>query len=194
MRKLGFVAVFFFSVIGLFFLFHPQSQAEEITTISYNTLKKQHPNITYTQPVRLSIPTIKVDATVESVGLDGEQMAVPDRAEDVGWYQYGSKPGEKGNAVIDGHLDDASGEPAIFWRLALIRPNDIIYTTDTEGRTLKFRVVEMREYPYSKVPVKTLFTNSQTANLVLITCSGQYDQSVHNYSDRLVVFATLIQE
>lgn len=120
-------------------------------------------------------------------------MDVPTKSEDVGWYEDGFRPGEKGNAVIDGHLDDAEGEPAVFWKLGLLRPNDDVYVEDADGRKFRFRVTDIREYPYSEVPMKTLFTKSLTSNLILITCAGEYDTAGANYTNRLIVTATLVE-
>src|SRR5438309_658887 len=68
-------------------------------------------------PVRLVIPAIQVDASVEQVGRtpDGA-MDVPKESNDVGWYKLGFRPGEQGNAVMAGHLDTAT-DRAVFWDL-----------------------------------------------------------------------------
>src|SRR5215467_9873272 len=62
-------------------------------------------------PSRLLIPAINLNAAVEEVGIlsDGNfagDMATPSRNpwEHVGWYDAGPRPGERGSAVIDGHL------------------------------------------------------------------------------------------
>src|SRR5260221_1494026 len=53
-------------------------------------------------PVEMRIPKLHMDAQIESVGLDSHQrMDVPKKVNDVAWYNLGSKPGEKGSAVID---------------------------------------------------------------------------------------------
>src|SRR5438034_1456353 len=54
-----------------------------------------------TPPVRLLVPAIGVDAAVEAVGVDGQGgMGTPARAEDVAWFQPGSRPGDVGDAVM----------------------------------------------------------------------------------------------
>lgn len=42
-------------------------------------------------------------------------MDIPKRDENVAWYQIGYYPGSKGNAVIAGHYDTATGSPAVFY-------------------------------------------------------------------------------
>ncbi len=57
-------------------------------------------------PKILSIPKLEVNAEIETVGLDNKgAMDVPKNAMNVAWYNLGPKPGEKGNAVMAGHLD-----------------------------------------------------------------------------------------
>src|SRR5437868_6418329 len=76
-------------------------------------------------PKRLIITKIGVNAPVELVGLDKQgRMDVPKDANDAGWYDLGVKPGQKGNAVMDGHLDKVNGAPAIFWNLKKLAPGD----------------------------------------------------------------------
>jgi sortase (surface protein transpeptidase) len=65
-------------------------------------------------PAKLQIPAIKLNATVEQVGIQGDgEMEAPESFETVGWLGSGSKPGASGNAVIAGHLDHYTG-PAVF--------------------------------------------------------------------------------
>ncbi|MBE3560989.1 MAG: class F sortase [Ktedonobacteraceae bacterium] len=57
-------------------------------------------------PLRLTIKSIGVDASVEPVGiLANGDMATPEKDpwNNVGWYSVGPYPGEKGSAVIAGH-------------------------------------------------------------------------------------------
>src|SRR6266699_5323277 len=78
-------------------------------------------------PVRLVIPAIAINASVESVGIQSDSdLATPAQHpwEDVGWYNLGPHPSERGSAVIDGHLDRPGGYPAVFWRLRDIQVGD----------------------------------------------------------------------
>src|SRR5947209_11124825 len=76
-------------------------------------------------PVRLRIPAIEVDAEVEQVGLTpDEAMDVPRDPHHVAWYNLGPRPGEWGNAVIDGHVDYHGIGPVVFWRLHELQAGD----------------------------------------------------------------------
>lgn len=60
------------------------------------------------EPVRLVIAAIGINAPVEPVGVQANgDLATPtqNRWEDVGWYAAGPRPGERGSAVMDGHVD-----------------------------------------------------------------------------------------
>src|SRR5579872_1555340 len=84
-------------------------------------------------PVHLSVLSIGINAPVEQVGtLANGDMATPTRNRwiDAGWYSDGPHPGEKGSAVIDGHLDRPGGSPAVFWYLRNIHVGDAVYVTE----------------------------------------------------------------
>ena len=61
-------------------------------------------------PLRLLIPKIKVNATIQHVSITKKgAMAVPTNYTDVGWYRLCTIPGHTGSAVIDGHVDNGFG-------------------------------------------------------------------------------------
>ncbi len=140
-------------------------------------------------PVRLQIPKIKVDATIVYLGLTtAGDMAVPPNAEDVGWYKYGPLPGNKGSAVIDGHVVGSRGQSAVFIDLKKLQKGDSLLVIDDQGRTASFVVRETRPYGQNQYPGE-VFNASDGAHLNLITCSGDWDTTQHRYLERLVVFA-----
>jgi sortase (surface protein transpeptidase) len=142
-------------------------------------------------PVRLRIPALGIDAHTESVGLSGANMAVPASAWDVAWFKLGPRPGLAGNAVIDGHLDTATG-PAIFLRLEALAPGDLLYVRDSYGVERAFKVTALASYVDSKAPLALIFGPSSVPHLNLITCAGTWQMDQKNYSQRLVVYTTLV--
>ena len=145
-------------------------------------------------PARLLIPKIGVDAFVESLGvLANGDMATPMQKpwEDVGWYNLGSHPGERGSAVIDGHLDRPGGYPAVFWRLRQLQASDVIILRDTDGKELHFHVVRVAEYAPQDAPIQDIFGNRSGSYLNLITCAGDWIPNEHQTSLRLVVYTSL---
>jgi sortase (surface protein transpeptidase) len=142
-------------------------------------------------PVRLRIPALGIDAKTEAVGYSGSQMAVPSSAWDTAWFKFGPRPGMPGNAVIDGHLDTATG-PAIFLHLGALHDGDLLFVTDSSGVEREFRVTALASYPWNNAPLKSIFGSNAEAHLNLITCAGTWYSQEQNYDQRLVVYSTLI--
>lgn len=144
------------------------------------------------EPQTLVIPKLNITAAVESVGEDSSgKMAVPEKVEDVGWYNLGYKPGEKGSAVMAGHLDDVTGAPAVFYYLGQLQAGDEVIVTDKNGKTYTFEVTDVQSYAFDSVPLQQVFASNDKPRLNLITCTGIWNQGSRNYSNRLVVYTEL---
>ncbi|TDB79425.1 class F sortase [Micromonospora sp. KC721] len=143
------------------------------------------------QPTRVRIPRIGVDASTTPLGLDkNQQIAVPP-AKLAGWYKLGPSPGEPGTAVLVGHLDARSTGPAVFFRLGALKPGDTIDVLRQDGTTARFIVDGVARYPKKSVPADLVYQHNGTPQLRLITCGGDYDKKAKSYKDNTVVFATL---
>lgn len=137
---------------------------------------------------RLVIPRIGVDAIIQSVGRDSHgAMASPSSLDVVGWYRQGPSPGSVGDAVIAGHFG-LPAQPAVFRNLHLLRPGDAVHVIWPDGRTAEFRVETADVVDASAHPAG-LFARSGPARLSLITCTGDWDQALASYTDRLIVTA-----
>jgi len=146
------------------------------------------------RPVRLQIPSLKIDAVIEAVGSDQNgAMGIPKQADNVAWYAPGYLPGEWGNAVIAGHLDLANGAPAIFWSLGQLVVGDSIIVTAADGTQYHFAVTGQATYPYDQAPIEEIFGFSLQSQLNLITCKGQWNRGTRNYTKRLVVYSALVE-
>lgn len=153
------------------------------------------PSPTPAPPIQLEIPKINVIAQIKPVGLDpGGKMGVPENANEVGWYNLGAKPGEKGNAVLDGHLDTVTGAPAIFYDLTKLEMGDFVYLTDESGKKYTYVVKNKASYLYNQFPIDEIFGFSDNQNLNLITCEGYFDNRSQNYSHRTVVYTEIVQD
>lgn len=146
------------------------------------------------RPARVRIPKLGVDAAIEVVGQDEQgRMDVPDAVENVAWYSPGVAPGQMGNAVFSGHLDDYKQDPAVFWRLNDLEPGDIVTVVDVDGIERQFVVTGKEVYPYDQAPLARIFGASISADLNLITCNGIWNENAWNYDKRLVVYTTLLE-
>lgn len=146
-------------------------------------------------PLRLKIPRIGVDATVQPVGQDADgSMGSPSGPWSVGWWDQGYRPGEDGSAVIDGHVDYHNVGPAVFWRLRDLQPGDHIQVTMPGPRVLTFVIERTEVYAADDNSVLgTIFAPSDVPRLNLITCTGIFDPTHRNYDRRLVVFSRLLR-
>jgi len=136
-------------------------------------------------PDRLRMPTIGVDAHVEVVGTAASgTMDVPRDARDLGWYSPGVRPGQPGDAVIDGH-PDWYGSPAVFADLGRLKVGDPVIVVYPDGTAVTFRVVRLASYPFDQA-VPGLFSREGPARLTLVTGSGAWDGRA---DQRLVVDA-----
>jgi len=143
-------------------------------------------------PVRLVIPSIGVNAKVEQVGKKADgSMGTPSTFGDVAWYAPGSEPGEAGNAVIDGHVNNALTTAGVFQHLSQIALGDSITVLNASGTPLTYIVSNIQEYPVDSAPAASIFATTGPSQLVLITCDGEWVPSAKSYSTRLVVFASL---
>lgn len=145
-------------------------------------------------PVHLSVPSIGINAPVEQVAtLANGDMATPAQNPWVatGWYSDGPHPGEKGSAVIDGHLDRPGGYPAVFWYLRNVHVGDAVYVTEKSGKQLRFHVTHIAYFTPQNAPLQDIFGNNSGTYLNLITCAGDWIPDQHQTTLRLVVYTTL---
>jgi len=148
-------------------------------------------------PMRLAIPVIGVDAAVESVGLTSEGlMDVPQNFDEVAWYQLGPRPGEPGNAVIDGHVDSAIQGTAVFWKLRTLVPGDVIIVTGDNGTTHRFVVTGIERYDDANAPLARIYGPADGAHLNLVTCdqTSSFDRHIGSYLGSYVIYTDAAAE
>ncbi|MEU4678441.1 class F sortase [Micromonospora sp. NPDC023737] len=146
------------------------------------------------QPTRIKIPRIGVDAPTTPLGLDkNQQIAVPplNQPKTAGWYKLGPSPGEVGTAVVVGHVDSRATGRAVFFRLGELKPKDTIEVLRADGKKARFIVDGVARYPKKQLPLKLVYGHTGKAQLRVITCGGDYDKAARSYKDNIVVFATL---
>jgi len=140
-------------------------------------------------PIRVAIPAIGVDSGLMRLGLkrDGS-LQVPPNAFPAGWFTGAPTPGEKGPAVIAGHVR-WSGQAGVFARLARLKPGDRIVVTRQDRSAAVFRVNRVKQYPKSRFPSSAVYGDLDHAGLRLITCGGLRSDK---YEANVVVFADLV--
>lgn len=140
-------------------------------------------------PIFLTIPKINIQANIQDLGINSNgEMDVPDNTIDVGWFKFGSRPGEKGSAVIAGHFNGENGK-GVFTNLNKLKEGDKLYIKDNNG--ISFVFVVRKSHIYDPGYVEEVFNSNDSSHLNLITCDGVWDENKKSYSKRLVVFADL---
>ena len=144
-------------------------------------------------PVRITIPTASTSVSVIKVGVTTTgHLDTPHNFVQAGWYKLGTLPGNPGNAVIDGHVDNGGSIPGVFKHLKNVAIGDSVYITQASGKILHFIVTATNVYPYTAFPSESVFAPSKDSLLNIITCDGKWLPKQDTYSDRLVVTAALV--
>jgi sortase (surface protein transpeptidase) len=143
-------------------------------------------------PVRIRIPAIGVSARVVPLRLDPDgTMQTPSDFSATGWYEPGREPGERGPAVIAGHVDSKSG-PAAFYKLRQLRRGDLIRIVRADRTAVRFRVEGLERWPKSDFPTRKVFGRTKVSALRLVTCSGNFNPSSGHYVDNTIVYAVRV--
>jgi LPXTG-site transpeptidase (sortase) family protein len=144
-------------------------------------------------PVRLKIPKININVSLEQVGLTSQgAVDVPKGKLNAAWFNVWPRPGEIGSAIIVGHYGIfKNGIAAVFNNLSKLKPGDKIYVEDKEGKDITFVVRKFQTYASSDNAVDVFSSNDGQAHLNLITCEGTWNKISQSYSKRLIVFADL---
>ncbi|MFE7170795.1 class F sortase [Streptomyces sp. NPDC057616] len=143
-------------------------------------------------PNRIRIPSIHVNAPLMGLALtrDGS-LDVPPAAKPnlAGWYEAGTTPGERGTAVVAGHVDNADG-PAVFYDLGALRKGSRIEVDRRDGGTAVFSVDAVEVYDARHFPDRKVYGPASRPELRVITCGGGYSRTT-GYQGNVVVFAHL---
>ncbi|MCX6705132.1 MAG: class F sortase, partial [Candidatus Woesebacteria bacterium] len=117
---------------------------------------------------------------------------IPTNIVDVGWFTGSPRPGEKGNAIITGHVAQIRGgvlvKPGVFSNLNELSAGDKLYIVNEKGESITFVVRENRNYDPSADATDVFISADGGAHLNLITCEGTWNPDKLSYSQRLVVF------
>lgn len=141
---------------------------------------------------RVRIPAIRVDAPVMPVGLDVDgwvDAPPPDDANLAGWFTGAVSPGEKGTAVVVGHVDNTRG-PAVFYGLGALKKGNKVEVLRKDGKTAVFEIYGIEVFAKSNFPGDRVYNSKGTPELRVITCGGGFSKQ-HGYDGNVVVFARL---
>lgn len=141
---------------------------------------------------RVSAPGLwsgAVAATALQVQRDGA-LQVPARADQLGWWAGGVRPGELGAAVLVGHAD-LDGRLGVFTRLDEAKPGMQVVVA-VGSQTVRYRITSVGRYAKKAFPTALVYRPSATAVLRLVTCGGVFDGRTGAYRDNVVVQAVRV--
>jgi hypothetical protein len=146
-------------------------------------------------PLAVVIPRTGLRARLIALGRNRDgTIAVPSaqQAQDAAWYDLGPTPGERGPAVIVGHVDYRSllGGRAAFFALGASRPGDEIDVTRADGTLAAFTVDSVQRVQKTHFPTQAVYGPTTYPGLRLITCGGTFNKT-NGYTDNVIVFAHL---
>lgn len=144
-------------------------------------------------PLRVTVSAADIDAPLVPVGIatDGGLDTPPlEHADVAGWYSDGAAPGERGTAVVVGHVDNDDG-PAVFHPLGSLRPGARVEVVREDGRTAVFALYAIEVLPLRDFPAEKVYADGADAEIRLITCGGVYSRS-GGYEGNVVAFGRLV--
>lgn len=136
---------------------------------------------------------IGVQSDLLHLGLDADgALEVPGKNhyDQAAWYTGSPTPGERGPAVIEGHLDDVGSTPSVFFDLAKLETGDRITVTRADHRKARFTVYRVDRYAIDDFPTDAVYGDTPGSELRLITCGGALNSDGH-HKDNAVVYAKL---
>ena len=149
----------------------------------------QPPSEVAPSPVGLRIESLGIgDAAVVDVGVEPNgEMEIPGATE-IGWYRFGSSPGEPGSAVLAAHIA-FNGRDGVFRNLDDIEVGDIVEVLYGDGSSQRFEITETAQYAKDELPIDRVFAKDGSPELTLITCGGDFNRSLNSYTDNVVAYA-----
>ncbi|HET7799180.1 MAG TPA: class F sortase [Humibacillus xanthopallidus] len=142
-------------------------------------------------PTRLTIKRLGIDMPVKPVGVarDGE-MALPRTPAEVGWYEFGPRPGDpRGATVLAAHLDMPGYGTGPIAAVEDLRRGDTL-AVRSGGTTTRYAVSDVRSIRKSQLDLQTLFARDGAPVLHIVTCGGTFDPEARRYDRNIVVTAT----
>jgi LPXTG-site transpeptidase (sortase) family protein len=150
--------------------------------------------LAYAVPDRVAIPAIQVDAPIMPVGLDADGWVGAPPPEDpnlAGWFTGAVSPGEKGTAVVVGHVDNKQG-PAVFYGLGALKKGNRVEVSRQDGKTAVFEIYGIEVFEKDDFPGDRVYASKGTPELRVITCGGGFTKQ-NGYDGNVVAFARLVE-
>ncbi len=145
-------------------------------------------------PVNLQIPVIEVDAPVEILETVGGVMQQPSDEAHVAWYKETARLGERGNLLIAGHLNWWGFPEAVFFNLGTLQEGDKVMLFDEDENAFTYEIEWVRQESNLEPPSEEVLGMTAYEAVTLITCGGEWDNSISEYNERTVARAKRVPD
>lgn len=128
------------------------------------------------------------------VGLDTDGWVGAPPPEDpnlAGWFTGAVSPGEKGTAVVVGHVDNTQG-PAVFYGLGALKKGNHVEVARRDGKTAVFEIYGIEVFEKNNFPGDRVYASKGSPELRVITCGGGFSKA-NGYDGNVVAFARLVE-
>lgn len=150
-------------------------------------------SLAHIAPVQVLIPAIDVDSPLVNLGLNADgTLEVPNDYEKAGWFTGGNYPGDPTGppGLLAGHVDDYTG-PAVFYDLKNLVAGDEVLVVRADNTVAVFVVTATAQYPKNEFPADQVYAPVPGSEIVLVTCTGEFNENARSYLDNFVVRALL---
>jgi LPXTG-site transpeptidase (sortase) family protein len=147
------------------------------------------------EPVKVEIPDLSISADTTKVDVNNKgNIGSPASIKQLAWYDQSSSPIDStGTALIVGHVGSPTyaGELANLYK---IKNGAQIKVTMGDGAVKFYAVSKIENINVDNVKMVNYlpYQNQTTKQLVLITCTGDYNAQTYSYADRLIVTANAL--
>jgi sortase (surface protein transpeptidase) len=145
-------------------------------------------------PEAVRIPSTGTDSELLHLGLrDDGSLDVPpgEPGSPAAWYDKSPTPGERGPAVLLGHVNDTEGGDGVFAGLRDLEDGEEIEVGREDGSVAVFTVDHGEQYSKDDFPTEKVYGNTAGSELRLITCDG-FDPGTGLFDDNYVIYAKLV--
>lgn len=142
-------------------------------------------------PRLITIPSIGVNARVQSVGVNSQgNIDTPKNLNDTAWYDGSAKPNQDGQVFIDGHTSFSRTIDAAFNDLGKMKQGDQIVVETGNGAKYTYRVTAIETVDAAKVDMGKALNVQQgsTKGITLMTCTGTFNYRTQQADKRLIVY------
>jgi len=142
------------------------------------------------QVATVTIPALEVTAPVIAEGVSGGSLDIPADVHHVGWDDQTPPPGHPGVTLLAGHVNWVGQGEGALGQLGQLVPGDQV-VVDWQGTQTTWTVDARPRLSPNAVAHRSLFTNTGTPRLVLVTCGGPFRETAAggSYADNVIVTA-----